>query len=167
MSRWFLKSSSGKRWEPEFRDEQGRPLKPATPEFSAKWQEIARRDPVLPPCVLVGGRRVLVDPHEWADVRTANGGQPEEDHRDAGTVRESVRQRPDRGHAVSYHRLACYSLGVLKLLLISVLLATFVIPAAAASGKKPGQALRVTLLSILLAELAYAFFLRFVYERLM
>jgi len=58
-------------------------------------------------------------------------------------------------------------LGVLKLLLISVLLATFVIPAAAASGKKPGQALRVTLLSILLAELAYAFFLRFVYERLM
>jgi len=57
-------------------------------------------------------------------------------------------------------------LGVLKLLLISVLLATFLIPAAASSGKKPGKALRVTLMSILLAELAYAFFLRFVYERL-
>jgi len=55
---------------------------------------------------------------------------------------------------------------VLKLLLISVLLATFLIPAAASSGKKPGKALRVTLMSILLAELAYAFFLRFVYERL-
>jgi len=57
-------------------------------------------------------------------------------------------------------------LGVLKLLLMSVLFATFLVPAAAASGKKPLPALRLMLVSILLAELAYAFFLRFIYGRL-
>jgi hypothetical protein len=55
---------------------------------------------------------------------------------------------------------------VLKLLLISVLLATFVLPALTASRRKPLSALRTMLTAILLAELAYAFFLRFIYERL-
>jgi len=55
---------------------------------------------------------------------------------------------------------------VLKLLLMSVLFATFLVPAAAAAGKKPLSALRLMLVSILLAELAYAFFLRFIYGRL-
>jgi hypothetical protein len=55
---------------------------------------------------------------------------------------------------------------VLKLLLISVLLATFLLPTAAASAKKPVPALRALLVSILLAELAYAFFLRFIFGRL-
>jgi hypothetical protein len=54
-------------------------------------------------------------------------------------------------------------LGVLKLLLISVLLATFFLPAAAASRKRPGKALRAMLISVLIAELAYAFMLRFIY----
>jgi hypothetical protein len=54
---------------------------------------------------------------------------------------------------------------VLKLLLISVLLATFLLPAAAASSKRPARALRGLLISVLLAEVAYAFFLRFLYGR--
>jgi len=56
---------------------------------------------------------------------------------------------------------------VLKLLLMSVLFATFLLPAAAASGRKPVTALRAALISFLIAELAYAFFLRFVYGRLL
>jgi hypothetical protein len=56
---------------------------------------------------------------------------------------------------------------VLKLLLMSVLFATFLLPAAAASGRKPVSALRAALISFLIAELAYAFFLRFVYGRLL
>jgi hypothetical protein len=55
---------------------------------------------------------------------------------------------------------------VLKLLLLSVLFATFLVPLAAASGKRPLRALRITLVSFLVAEIAYAFFLRFVYGRL-
>jgi hypothetical protein len=55
---------------------------------------------------------------------------------------------------------------VLKLLLMSVLFATFLLPAAAASGKKPIGALRAALISFLIAELAYAFFLRFVFGRM-
>jgi len=54
---------------------------------------------------------------------------------------------------------------VLKLLLISMLFATFLVPAAAASGKRPLSALRSMLTTILVAELAYAFFLRFLYGR--
>ena len=50
---------------------------------------------------------------------------------------------------------------------MSVLLATFLLPMAAASGKKPLRALRVTLVSFLVAEIAYAFFLRFVFGRLL
>ena len=41
----FLKSREGQRWAPEFRDAQGNPLKAATPEFSARWKEIANREP--------------------------------------------------------------------------------------------------------------------------
>ncbi len=54
---------------------------------------------------------------------------------------------------------------MLKLLLMSVLFATFVLPAVAASGKRPLSSLRSMLISILFAELAYAFFLRFLYSR--
>ena len=54
---------------------------------------------------------------------------------------------------------------MLKFLLISVLLATCVVPAAAASGKKPLKSLQNMLVLMLAAELAYAFFLRFIYER--
>jgi hypothetical protein len=54
---------------------------------------------------------------------------------------------------------------VLKLLLMSLLFATFLLPAAAAPGKKPLTALRAMLISILIAELAYALFLRFIYQR--
>jgi hypothetical protein len=56
---------------------------------------------------------------------------------------------------------------VLKLLLISVLFATFFLPAAVASSRRPRRALRNLIASILLAELAYAFFLRFLYGRLL
>jgi hypothetical protein len=54
---------------------------------------------------------------------------------------------------------------VLKLLLISVLFATFLLPAAAASGKSPTKSLRTLLMWIVLYELFYAFFLRFIYQR--
>jgi hypothetical protein len=56
---------------------------------------------------------------------------------------------------------------VLKLLLISVLFATFLLPAAAASSRRPRRALRNLIAAILLAELAYAFFLKFLYGRLL
>jgi hypothetical protein len=56
---------------------------------------------------------------------------------------------------------------VLKLLLMSVLLATFLLPAVAASGRKPFRALRITLVSMLVAELAYAFFLRFIFGHML
>jgi hypothetical protein len=62
---------------------------------------------------------------------------------------------------------ACYACAVLKLLLISVLLGTFLLPLAAASGRKPLRALRIMLVSILIAELGYAFFLRFIYGRML
>jgi hypothetical protein len=54
---------------------------------------------------------------------------------------------------------------VLKLLLMSLLFATFLLPAAAAPSKKPLTALRAMLFSILIAELAYALFFRFIYYR--
>jgi hypothetical protein len=59
----------------------------------------------------------------------------------------------------------CYRRRVLKLLLMSPLLATFLIPAAAASGKKPVGSLRAMLLWVLVADLAYALFLHFIYLR--
>jgi len=58
-------------------------------------------------------------------------------------------------------------LTVLKLLLTSVLFATFLLPVAIASSRSPGRALRKLLASILLADLAYAFFLKFLYGRLL
>ena len=60
---------------------------------------------------------------------------------------------------------ACYLLRVLKLLLISVVFATFLLPALAASSRKPLNALRAMLITMLVVELAYAFFLRFMYWR--
>jgi len=56
---------------------------------------------------------------------------------------------------------------MLKLLLSSVLFATFLLPVTVASSRRPGRALRKLIVSILLAELAYAFFLKFLYGRLL
>jgi hypothetical protein len=58
-------------------------------------------------------------------------------------------------------------LSVLKLLLTSMLFATFLLPVAVASSPRPARALRKLMVSILLAELAYAFFLKFLYGRLL
>ena len=54
---------------------------------------------------------------------------------------------------------------MLKLLLLSVLFATFLLPVAAASSRRPRRALRNLVIAMLLAEVAYAFFLRFLYGR--
>ena len=58
-------------------------------------------------------------------------------------------------------------MSVPKLLLTSVLFATFLLPVAFGSSGRPGRALRKLIVSILLAELAYAFFLKFLYGRLL
>ncbi|HYV67720.1 MAG TPA: hypothetical protein VE964_15850 [Myxococcales bacterium] len=55
---------------------------------------------------------------------------------------------------------------MLKLLLISVLFATFLLPLASASSRRPRSALRNLLIAMLCAEVGYAFFLRFLYGRL-
>jgi hypothetical protein len=56
---------------------------------------------------------------------------------------------------------------VLKLLLLSIVLMTFVVPAYAARTTNPVRALQTALGGILLVELWYAFFLYFLYIRLM
>jgi len=53
-----------------------------------------------------------------------------------------------------------------KLLLLSILLATFVFPMAAASQRQPRKALQTMLAAMIAAELGYAFFLRFLRGRL-
>lgn len=55
---------------------------------------------------------------------------------------------------------------MLTLFLMSILLATFLLPAAAASARRPRRALRSLLVAIFVSEVAYAGFLRFVFERL-
>lgn len=62
--------------------------------------------------------------------------------------------------------VSCYGLAVQKLLLLSILLATFVLPALAARVRSPRQALGSLLTTMLLAELAYAVLLYSVYPRL-
>ncbi len=74
-----------------------------------------------------------------------------------------LHRRPARGRRT--REPGCYLLRVLKLLLISVVFATFLLPALAASSRKPLNALRAMLISMLVVELAYAFFLRFMYWR--
>ena len=59
------------------------------------------------------------------------------------------------------------SRSVLKFLLLSVLIATFVAPALTAGAKNPRRALRFLVLAMSLVELGYAFFLRFLYERML
>ena len=78
--------------------------------------------------------------------------------RSSGRCR-SLAAVPSRGRAG-------YSSGVLKFLLMSILFATFLVPAAAASGKYPLKALRATLAGMVVAALAYVVFLRFLYGRL-
>ena len=63
-------------------------------------------------------------------------------------------------------RQAIISAPVLKLLLFSILLATFLLPAHAARLKDPRRALVSVLVSMAVAELGYAFFLYVVYPRL-
>jgi hypothetical protein len=48
---------------------------------------------------------------------------------------------------------------------MSVVLGTFLVPAATASGRKPLKALQATLAWMALVGLAYVFFLRFLYGR--
>jgi len=55
---------------------------------------------------------------------------------------------------------------VLKFLLLSIVLLTFIIPAYAARGKDPRRALLSALGAMALVELGYAFFLLLVYPRL-
>jgi hypothetical protein len=55
---------------------------------------------------------------------------------------------------------------VKALLLISILIFTFVLPARASRSRRPARALRSLLLSMCAVELGYALFLRFVYGRL-
>jgi hypothetical protein len=54
---------------------------------------------------------------------------------------------------------------VLKLLLLSILLATFFLPAAAARVKDPRRAMISMLTTMLLAEIGYALMLYVVYPR--
>lgn len=55
---------------------------------------------------------------------------------------------------------------MLKLLLFSIILATFVVPAYAARGKDPRRALLSALGTMLLVEIGYAIFLLVIYPRL-
>ncbi len=55
---------------------------------------------------------------------------------------------------------------MLKLLLLSILLATFFLPIHAARIRDPRRALVSVLVSMAVAELGYAFFLYFLYPRL-
>ena len=55
---------------------------------------------------------------------------------------------------------------VLKFLLLSILLLTFLLPAYAARMRDPRRALISTLVSMAFAELGYAFFLYVLYPRL-
>jgi hypothetical protein len=52
---------------------------------------------------------------------------------------------------------------MLKLLLLSIILATFILPASVARARNPRRALWSLLAAMLLAELGYAFFLYVVY----
>lgn len=55
---------------------------------------------------------------------------------------------------------------MLKLLLLSIVLATFVVPALVARERDPRRALRQVLLAMLGVEVCYAVFLYVVYPRL-
>lgn len=55
---------------------------------------------------------------------------------------------------------------MLKLLLLSVVLATFLLPVRFARARSAERGLRNTVASMALAELAYAFFLMFLYSYL-
>jgi hypothetical protein len=61
---------------------------------------------------------------------------------------------------------ACYSrFPVVKLLLLSILVATFVLPMAAAKVRQPRRALLSLLLLMLAVEVCYAVFLAVFYRR--
>jgi hypothetical protein len=80
-----------------------------------------------------------------------------------------VPRRPGWGQASEYYGgpYRAGSIGpVRSLLLITILLATFLVPAALASDKRPRAALRAVLTAMFFADVAYAFCLRFIYGRL-
>lgn len=54
---------------------------------------------------------------------------------------------------------------MLKLLLLSMLLATFLLPASAARAKNPRRAFESMLVTVVLFEISYAFFLFVIYPR--
>jgi cyanate permease len=56
---------------------------------------------------------------------------------------------------------------VLKFLLLSIILLTFIVPAYAARGKDPRRALLSALLTMAVVEVGYAFFLLVIYPRLL
>ena len=60
----------------------------------------------------------------------------------------------------------CYHGVVDKVLLLSILVATFAVPIAGAGRRNPRKALQTMLTGMIAAELAYAFFVRFLHGRL-
>jgi len=79
-------------------------------------------------------------------------------HRRKSTAESPARS--GRGTDACYHRFA-----VVKLLLISILLATFLLPLAAAKVRQPRRALLSLLLLMFTAEVCYAVFLVVLYRR--
>jgi hypothetical protein len=55
---------------------------------------------------------------------------------------------------------------VLKFLLLSIVLLTFIVPAYAARGKDPRRALLSALAGMLIVEVGYALFLLVIYPRM-
>ena len=141
-------------------------------------EKVARCDPVI---VGFRGRSVGVHPHVRTDASA--GGERNEAQRETSSHREPCRTR--LGQALALRRVAhvkCaphntipgsgpprlrndYRFLVVKLLLMSPLLATFLLPVAAASGRKPLAALRGTLIAVVIVDVAYAVFLRFFFLR--
>lgn len=63
-------------------------------------------------------------------------------------------------------RRSCYDVDVVKLLLLSIILSTALVPAYAARVRQPERALRWLMVLMFLAEFGYAFFLFFLYRLL-
>jgi len=76
------------------------------------------------------------------------------------------RSGPDPAAGCEQGTVSCYGLAVQKLLLLSILLATFLLPALAAQVKSPRRALESLLAAMLLFEVGYAVFLYAIYPRL-
>jgi hypothetical protein len=73
---------------------------------------------------------------------------------------------PSAGPQKRPGRWSGYHPPVLKLLMLSILLSTFILPAYAARMRDPRRALKSVLVSMAFAELGYAFFLYVLYPRM-